>query len=159
MFLKKEDKILILQNYNKFYYQLKKKIDLKIKVKLIKIDKKKIKKINSKHNIVINILNTKNLESNYLSNKFLYIINKQKKILFGLNKNIVNIISTNDQFSNNISETTRKISKNFGRKNIRINSIILQRKLHNKEIDELNQFIIFLASSDASYISGTTITI
>lgn len=159
MFLKKEDKVLILQNYNKLYYQLKKKIDLKIRVKLIKIDKKKIKKINSNYNIVINILNTKNLESNYLSNKFLYIINKQKKILFGLNKNIVNVISTNDQFSNNISETTRRISKNFGRKNIRINSIILQRKLDIKEIDELNKFIIFLASSDASYISGTTITI
>ncbi len=43
MFLKKEDKVLILQNYNKLYYQLKKKIDLKTRVKLIKIDKKKIK--------------------------------------------------------------------------------------------------------------------
>ncbi len=86
-------------------------------------------------------------------------MNIQTKNFLGNNKNIVNILNVDKKFPINISTITNKISKIFGRKKIRINTIILQKKLNNVEIDELNQFIIFLTSSKASYISGTTITI
>tara|TARA_B000000475_G_C15580554_1_gene276288 strand:- start:8 stop:268 length:261 start_codon:yes stop_codon:yes gene_type:complete len=86
-------------------------------------------------------------------------VNIQTKNFLGNNKNIVNILNVDKKFPINISTITNKISKIFGRKKIRINTIILQKKLNNVEIDELNQFIIFLTSSKASYISGTTITI
>lgn len=158
MFLNKKNKILILHNNDKIFLKLKKKINNDDEIKSIKI-KKKIKLDNLKCNILINIFDTKKIDSYYLSNIIFKIVNIQTKNFLGNNKNIVNILNVDKKFPINISTITNKISKIFGRKKIRINTIILQKKLNNVEIDELNQFIIFLTSSKASYISGTTITI